>query len=235
MWPAACIPSPLHAPRRPSIRRQAPIPARSVTISTTTGGATIRYTTDGTTPTETVGTVYSSPVSLSKTCTLKAIAYKSGKTDSSVTSGTYTLYIGYNVDGGTSLYITPQLIRGSRFQAAANLTVNNINVLFNVSVTGNIKCAIYADGGGYPSTCLMGTNVLNNPGTGWKTFNLTSSQALTSGTYYWLVFWSDSDYALEQNASTGTSFFYNVTYRSTWPTLTASVNPQTLTWSMYAY
>ena len=33
---------------------------QSVTISTTTSGATIRYTTDGTTPSETVGTVYSS-------------------------------------------------------------------------------------------------------------------------------------------------------------------------------
>ena len=35
-------------------------PRRIVTISTTTGGATIRYTTDGTTPSETAGTVYSS-------------------------------------------------------------------------------------------------------------------------------------------------------------------------------
>ena len=35
-----------------------------MTISTTTGGATIRYTTNGTTPSSTVGTVYSSPVSI---------------------------------------------------------------------------------------------------------------------------------------------------------------------------
>ena len=34
-------------------------PAQNVTISTATGGATIRYTTDGSTPTETHGTVYS--------------------------------------------------------------------------------------------------------------------------------------------------------------------------------
>ena len=36
--------------------------AQSVTISTTTGGATINYTTNGTTPSSTVGTVYSNPV-----------------------------------------------------------------------------------------------------------------------------------------------------------------------------
>ena len=47
----------------------------AVTISTSTGGATIRYTTNGTTPSETVGTVYSSPIAITATCTLQAIAY----------------------------------------------------------------------------------------------------------------------------------------------------------------
>ncbi|MES2697859.1 MAG: chitobiase/beta-hexosaminidase C-terminal domain-containing protein [Verrucomicrobiota bacterium] len=65
--------------------------AQSVTITTGTSGATIRYTTNGTTPTSTTGTVYSSPVSISATSTLKAIAYKSGMADSTVTSGTYTI------------------------------------------------------------------------------------------------------------------------------------------------
>ena len=49
-----------------------------MTISTTTSGATIRYTTDGSTPSETAGTVYSSAVSISVTATLKAIAYQTG-------------------------------------------------------------------------------------------------------------------------------------------------------------
>jgi hypothetical protein len=65
-----------------------------ITISTTTAGATIRYTTNGTTPTETNGTVYSGPVTLTATTTLKAIAYKSGMTDSGVASGTYTVSSG---------------------------------------------------------------------------------------------------------------------------------------------
>jgi chitinase len=65
--------------------------AQNVSISTTTSGASIRYTTNGTTPTSTTGTLYSGPVSISTTTTLKAIAYKSGSTDSSVTSGTYTI------------------------------------------------------------------------------------------------------------------------------------------------
>lgn len=65
--------------------------AQSVTITTATSGATIRYTTNGITPTATTGTVYSSPVSISTTTTLKAIAYKSGMADSTVTSATYTI------------------------------------------------------------------------------------------------------------------------------------------------
>ena len=66
--------------------------AQSVTISTTTAGASIRYTTDGSTPTSAVGTLYNnSPVSIGATTTLKAIAYKNGMNDSTVTSGTYTI------------------------------------------------------------------------------------------------------------------------------------------------
>jgi hypothetical protein len=73
--------------------------AQTVSISTTTSGASIRYTTNGTTPTSISGTVYSGPVSLSATTTLKAIAYASGFNDSNVTSGTYTIGSG---GGGTT-------------------------------------------------------------------------------------------------------------------------------------
>ncbi|HZP59976.1 MAG TPA: chitobiase/beta-hexosaminidase C-terminal domain-containing protein, partial [Opitutaceae bacterium] len=68
--------------------------AQSVTITSATSGASIRYTTDGSTPSETAGTVYSGPISISNTAsptTLKAIAYKAGFADSSVTSGIYTI------------------------------------------------------------------------------------------------------------------------------------------------
>jgi len=67
--------------------------AQTVTISSTTSGASIRYTTSGTAPTSTSGTVYSSPVSIGATAKLEAIAYKSGDTTSAVTSGTYTLTV----------------------------------------------------------------------------------------------------------------------------------------------
>lgn len=65
--------------------------AQSVTISSSTDGASIYYTTDGSTPDET-STPYTVPVNISETTTLKAIAYNNG-TASSVSSGTYTLEI----------------------------------------------------------------------------------------------------------------------------------------------
>ncbi len=62
---------------------------QNVTISTTTDGATIYYTTDGNDPT-TSSSVYSSPIAVSTTTTIKAIAVKSGMTNSAVASATYT-------------------------------------------------------------------------------------------------------------------------------------------------
>ena len=62
-------------------------------------GATIHYTLDGSTPTS-ASTVYSGPVTLSETTTVKAVAVKDGVT-SSVTSRTYTKSAG-NGGGGNA-------------------------------------------------------------------------------------------------------------------------------------
>jgi hypothetical protein len=61
---------------------------QSVTI--TDPGATIYYTTDGTTPTHS-STMYTAPIVVSSTTTIKAIGSKSGFTDSGVAVGTYTI------------------------------------------------------------------------------------------------------------------------------------------------
>src|SRR6266550_468291 len=70
---------------------------QNITISTNTGGATLCYTTDGTTPTAdgagtcTHGTIYSTPVVVASSLTIKAIGSLSGQTDSAVGSATYTI------------------------------------------------------------------------------------------------------------------------------------------------
>ncbi len=65
--------------------------AQSVTLTTTTTGASIRYTTDGSTPTSTTGSLYTSPINVASATTLKAIAYKASAPDSFLSSATYTI------------------------------------------------------------------------------------------------------------------------------------------------
>lgn len=61
-----------------------------VTISCATSGATIHYTVDGTDPTSSSAT-YSSPIEITATTTIKAIAVKEGMADSEMASATYTV------------------------------------------------------------------------------------------------------------------------------------------------
>ena len=64
--------------------------AQNVNISCDTDGATIYYTTNGDNPTE-ESEVYSSPIEVSATTTIKAFAKKDGMTNSGIASATYNI------------------------------------------------------------------------------------------------------------------------------------------------
>ncbi|OQA74564.1 MAG: hypothetical protein BWY32_03565 [bacterium ADurb.Bin243] len=67
---------------------------QTITLSCATAGASIRYTTDGVTvPTSTTGVIYSAPFTISKTTTVKAVAYKSGMTDSDIVSAVFNITV----------------------------------------------------------------------------------------------------------------------------------------------
>jgi hypothetical protein len=75
---------------------------QNVTISSTTPGAEIHYTTDGSTPTGN-SALYTGPVSMALSSTLKAVTTKAGWENSSVTSGTYNFSVTaptFNPPGG---------------------------------------------------------------------------------------------------------------------------------------
>jgi hypothetical protein len=63
---------------------------QKVTLSDTTSGATIFYTTDGTTP-STASKKYAGPINVNASETIMAIASAAGSTQSAVASATYTI------------------------------------------------------------------------------------------------------------------------------------------------
>jgi hypothetical protein len=62
----------------------------TVTLSSETSGAFIHYTTNGNTPTAS-STLYSSPITITNTATLKAIAVSAGMDNSTIMTETYTI------------------------------------------------------------------------------------------------------------------------------------------------
>lgn len=111
--------------------------AQTVTISCSTSGATIYYTTDGSTPSAS-SSVYSSAITVSETTTLKALAMKDG-TSSSVAEATYTISSGGDPTPSYSI-IWEEDWTG----ASTNASVESIN---NSSATyigdGGTNCKIY--------------------------------------------------------------------------------------------
>lgn len=74
-----------------------------VTLSTTTAGAAIYYTTDGTDPSATNGTTYSGPIEITGPVTLKAVAVKDGQGSSGVLTAQYAVLV--TVTGQYSLVL----------------------------------------------------------------------------------------------------------------------------------
>ncbi len=66
---------------------------QSVTLSTATNGSAIRYTIDGSIPTESNGTIYTQAINITSTLTLKAVSYQAGWANSDVFSGYYVIFI----------------------------------------------------------------------------------------------------------------------------------------------
>jgi hypothetical protein len=152
-----------------------------VTISTTTVGASIRYTTDGSTPSSTVGTVFGGPVAVSSSLTLKAIAYKAAMTDSGVASATYTISVGptwYNPSWTNRKAVT---IDHTKVSGASNLT--SFPMLFSVT-DANLKSVANGGSVGKPD----GTDILftDSSGTFKISHELESYNPVTGQVLAWV-------------------------------------------------
>ena len=176
--------------------------AQTVAITTTTSGASIRYTTDGSTPSETAGTLYSSPVSISATATLKAIAYKTGMTDSTVTTGQYTIsppqVAAPTFNPGAGTYTSPQTVAittttsgaSIRYTTDGSTPSETAGTLYSspvsISTTATLKAIAYKSGM-TDSTVTTGQYTINSTtrsltgssGNGFHALALTASQTGT--------------------------------------------------------
>jgi len=138
----------------------------SVTITDATSGASIYYTTDGSTPSSTNGTLYSAAITVTATETIKAVAVLSGEPNSKVATATYTLgtvatpvispsseaftgtisvTISDSTSGATIYYTTdgstPSATNGAKYSSA--ITVSGTETIQAIAVdTGYISSAV---------------------------------------------------------------------------------------------
>jgi len=126
--------------------------AQAVTITDTTTGATIYYTTNGTTPT-TSSAAYGGPITVSSTETMEAIATASGYAASNVASATYTISISPNFAvTGTAINLMPGATTGN---------TSTITLTPSGGFTGTISlsCAIAPTAASDPASCSIPVSV----------------------------------------------------------------------------
>jgi lysophospholipase L1-like esterase len=101
--------------------------AQSVTISDTTSGAVIYYTTNGATPT-TSSAVYSNAINVSASSTLKALALAPGFTLSAVASAAYTIQTGGGGGSGIDFSGGFPNATGLQLNGAAKVNTGNLEL-----------------------------------------------------------------------------------------------------------
>jgi hypothetical protein len=162
--------------------------AQSVTISDGSSGATVYYTTNGTTPT-TSSTKYTGAISVSASETIKAIAVASGYTNSAVATAAYTISVGtvaatptFSPTPGTYLPAQSVTINDSTAGAVIYYTTNGTTPTtssakytgpLNVSITQTIKAIAVASG--YTNSAVAtGAYTITTPTAATPTFSPTA-------------------------------------------------------------
>src|SRR5204862_465398 len=113
--------------------------SQSVTLIDATSGATIHYTTDGTTPTA-ASPIYSAPISVAVTTMIKAMATASGMANSAMANEKYTIrqpILTVNKTGSGTVISSPAGIACGSNCSASYASGTQV-VLTAVAATGSI-------------------------------------------------------------------------------------------------
>lgn len=178
-----------------------------VTISSP-DGATIYYTTDGTTPTSS-SSVYFTPIKITEATTIKAFASKSGYNDSDIATATYTIkptVSGYTIDFENDVddYVDWTFINAEQAANGANT---------NISAHGGTH---YGTTGGKATASIQTKTMIALPGT-FTCYISKQSNNTTTSTWYIQVSldgstWTDVEThsATSMNAGIWTEFTANL-------------------------
>ena len=191
--------------------------AQDVTISCTTDGATIHYTTDGTNPT-TESTEYSGAISVSENMTIKAIAVKDGMNNSQIATAEYVI----NLPGSEMLFERVTSISasdvGKKFvfvceskNAAMGDVVNygskiNVNNLSNgiLTITDENVMPFTLGGSAGSWTFTNGTSLLACSSD--KSLSLANN---SSNATSWSISFDNNDLSMNSASVTGSKLQYN--------------------------
>ncbi|MDR7123156.1 YD repeat-containing protein, partial [Rheinheimera soli] len=141
----------------------------SVSLSTSTAGATIRYTTNNT-QVSASSPVYSGPVVLSQTATLRAVAYKSGMLDSFENAAVYTIHYQVSTSAGS----------GGSFSPSSRTVSNGGTTTFTVTPAVGYSIQSVTGCGGTLSGSTYTTGVISAACAVSASFSLNSYAVSTS-------------------------------------------------------
>lgn len=174
---------------------------QNVTVQTVTKGASIRYTTDGSSPTSTSGTLYTGTIGVSTTTTINAIAYMTGWADSSVATASYTIKAiaiaaGYDDSFAVSLTTDSllgwggnyngELGNGTTTSSSTPVTVSGMSGVLDISTDGDASpthtLAVRSDGTvwawGDNDCGQLGNNTTTNSSVPVQAYNLTGMKGV---------------------------------------------------------
>ena len=211
--------------------------AQNVTIACATEGATIYYTLDGTTPT-TASSVYSTAIAISQTTTVKAMAVKTGMTNSQVATAEYTINLPvptvatptFNPAAGTYTEAQNVTIACATEGASIYYTLDGTDpttassvysTAIAISQTTTVK-AMAVKTGMTDSEIASASYTINTPTPGQETTYtlITSVSDLTVGDKYLIVALNGEEYDAMGKQNTGNRSGVSVTNSSNSITIT---------------
>ncbi len=202
----------------------------TVTLASTTEGASIYYTTNGDVPT-TASNLYENPISVSETTTIKAIAVKDGLENSKVVTKVFTFGPIFN---SLEALVAADLTSGTTVKVSfENVPIKSIfitqqgnrnGIYFDIQKGGKDIEIFYQN---VPEEWIGGGTVSGTLTCPWKEFNGTWELAPATDSWDWseLTYTAPTTYEININSCIGGTVTANPTSASAGAEITLTVTP----------